>query len=573
MQRLLPASIRGRLLALLLLALLPVAVVVVANAIGAYQDALRDFEHRVELERDAAGARHAAVIEASRQLLGVLAITLPSDPAACSRLLGRLGPIESDRYQSVSVLDADGVVHCASRGDAIPDRLGDTPWFAELRSRREFTISGVTTMDHVAPTLLTAQPRVDGSGDFAGAVVAATPLQHFLGQPGNEGEDQPRLWLLGGDGTVRPLAPTTLNLALDDEQRDQVQAGHTIHLTSEAGSLLLAPARLGRDLILLVGQPATEALSNARLEGWKRIAELTALFSLCLAAVAIGARCTIMQPLQQLRAALIRWRESGGNLTEDDLAGLPVEVRDVADTFRRATESLATHEAELRHTLEQRDLLLAEIHHRVKNNLQVVSSLLNLQSQRIREPGARKEFEAARDRVRALATLHRHLYAHHDHETIDLRAFLEELTDQLFQAMGERPDERVSLRIAAPALRISSDQAVPLALVITEAVSNALKFAFPNGRRGTLSVTLTTADDKARLCIRDDGIGVPPAEMTQKRGLGGQLVRGLARQLGGTLSVESDAGTTVRLDFPLRAPVMRPATLKPSGIAAGTVPA
>ena len=199
---------------------------------------------------------------------------------------------------------------------------------------------------------------------------------------------------------------------------------------------------------------------------------------------------------------------------------------------------------------------MQEIHHRVKNNLQIVASLLNLQASRIRQPEAKAEFQSARDRVRALATLHRHLYAHGEVHTIDMREFLIELCGQLFQAMGEKAGERLRLEIEAPELKMSSDQAVPLALIVTEAVSNAVKYAFPGGRRGAISVHLTAGPDHAELEIHDDGVGIPAGrfetEAGTRDGIGIQLIRGFARQLGATLQVEEGDGTRYKVSMPLR---------------------
>ncbi len=199
---------------------------------------------------------------------------------------------------------------------------------------------------------------------------------------------------------------------------------------------------------------------------------------------------------------------------------------------------------------------MQEIHHRVKNNLQVVASLLNLQASRIRLPEARAEFQSARDRVRTLATLHRHLYAHGELHTINMREFLTELCSQLFQAMGEKAGERLRLDIEAPELKMSSDQAVPLALIVTEAVSNALKYAFPSGRRGSISVCLKADCSHAELEIFDDGVGIPAGrvetEAGTRDGIGIQLIRGFARQLGATLQVEEGHGTRYKVHLPLQ---------------------
>lgn len=199
---------------------------------------------------------------------------------------------------------------------------------------------------------------------------------------------------------------------------------------------------------------------------------------------------------------------------------------------------------------------MQEIHHRVKNNLQIIASLLNLQANRIRQPQARAEFQSARDRVRALATLHRHLYAHEELHTINMRLFLTELCGQLFQAMGETEGKRIALSIEAPEVQVSSDQAVPLALIVTEAVSNAVKYAFPHGRRGHVWVHLAAEGDAATLEVRDDGVGIAAGreetEAGTRDGLGLTLIRGFARQLGATLTVEEGRGTRYVVRLPLR---------------------
>ena len=274
-----------------------------------------------------------------------------------------------------------------------------------------------------------------------------------------------------------------------------------------------------------------------------------------LAIAAFGAGQMVVAPLARLGRALARWR-AGGEFDPGAVATMPREMRELAAALGEATAAIAEREQQLRVAGDQQELLIQEIHHRVKNNLQIVASLLNLQANRIRQPSARAEFQSARDRVRALATLHRHLYAQSELHAINMKSFLEELCGQLFQAMGEQRGRRITLDIAAPALRLSSDQAVPLALIVTEAVSNALKYAFPDGRSGHVSVRLTAGTDTAELVIQDDGVGIPAGfaetETGPRDGLGLQLIRGFARQLGATFEVSEDKGTQYVVRMPLR---------------------
>lgn len=275
--------------------------------------------------------------------------------------------------------------------------------------------------------------------------------------------------------------------------------------------------------------------------------------------VAAGIVVLVSRPLIRLNRRVGRWRSGDPFDTDRDRAedaGLSRDLRRLAVAFRRATILLRRQQTRLANAVDQQELLMQEIHHRVKNNLQIIASLLNLQASRIRLPEARAEFQSARDRVRALATLHRHLYAHGEVHTIDMREFLIELCGQLFQAMGEKAGERLRLEIDAPELKMSSDQAVPLALIVTEAVSNAVKYAFPGGRRGAISVHLMADGDHAELEIRDDGVGIPAGrvetEAGTRDGIGIQLIRGFAKQLGATLEVAEGNGTRYKVSMPLR---------------------
>ena len=277
-----------------------------------------------------------------------------------------------------------------------------------------------------------------------------------------------------------------------------------------------------------------------------------------MVSMAVAAAAVVSGPLASLPEAVSRWRRDTHFHRRPDCQAPPStrELRHLAVSFQRATLMLHRQQSRLAAAIDQQELLMQEIHHRVKNNLQVVASLLNLQASRIRLPEARAEFQSARDRVRTLATLHRHLYAHGELHTINMREFLIELCSQLFQAMGEKAGERLRLEIEAPELKMSSDQAVPLALIVTEAVSNAVKYAFPGGRRGSISVYLKADQDHAELEIFDDGVGIPAGrvetESGPRDGIGIQLIRGFARQLGATLKVEEGDGTRYKVRLPLQ---------------------
>jgi predicted ATPase/two-component sensor histidine kinase len=214
--------------------------------------------------------------------------------------------------------------------------------------------------------------------------------------------------------------------------------------------------------------------------------------------------------------------------------------------------SAAKLEAErLQASLDDREALLKEVHHRVKNNLQLISSLLNLQATRTADPVAVELFADSRNRVRSMALVHENLYRASSFSSISMSDHVETLCRRLVSAymMG---DSRVTLEVRVSDASLSVDRAVSCGLIINELVSNALKHAFPGGRSGTLQVALhAPAPEWLVLEVRDDGVGLP-ADLAIEDGdtLGLQLVHDLSNQLDGRLSVERQHGTAFAISFP-----------------------
>jgi PAS domain S-box-containing protein len=210
-------------------------------------------------------------------------------------------------------------------------------------------------------------------------------------------------------------------------------------------------------------------------------------------------------------------------------------------------------EARLRDSLQEKDTLLREIHHRVKNNLAVISSLLYLQATRTDDQDVRNVLHDSQRRVRSMALVHETLYQSESLAAVDFDRYADELCRQVL-ASHVHPDQKVVVESRLPPLRMPVDTAVPCALILNELLTNALKHAFPSGRTGTITLEadLTSCPEALGLCVRDDGIGsVVPEGAPQSLGL--LLVQSLARQLDGTFSVETSAhGTTACLRIPRR---------------------
>jgi len=212
-------------------------------------------------------------------------------------------------------------------------------------------------------------------------------------------------------------------------------------------------------------------------------------------------------------------------------------------------------EERIKASLREKEVLLREIHHRVKNNLQIISSLLHLQSKQIEHEAARALFDESQSRIRSMALIHERLYQSDDLAQVDFAAYLDGLTEHLFRTYNVRRDA-ISCALEADGGSLSVDRAIPCGLIVNELVANALKHAFPDGRSGTIRVRYAEDDGQARLEVADDGVGAPNGFESEASGsLGLRLVRGLVQQLDGTLAIDHDDGLRFTITFPLTQPV------------------
>lgn len=205
-------------------------------------------------------------------------------------------------------------------------------------------------------------------------------------------------------------------------------------------------------------------------------------------------------------------------------------------------------EEELKASLKEKEVLMKEIHHRAKNNLTIISSLLNLQSRHINDKEALGVFKESQNRARSMALIHEKLYKSDDLRKIDFGEYIRSLTIELFHSY--RTSSGIKLNMDIDDINLDINTAVPLALIVNEIVTNSLKYAFPDKKTGNVSVRFVKNVDEMQLIVEDNGIGFPSdLDFRNTNSLGMQLVNSLTEQIKGHIKLEREEGTKFIIDF------------------------
>lgn len=225
-----------------------------------------------------------------------------------------------------------------------------------------------------------------------------------------------------------------------------------------------------------------------------------------------------------------------------NLRGFSKVVRDITDRKQAAEQIKAS--------LREKEVLLKEIHHRIKNNLQIISSLLNLQSGYSEDSKIIEILKAGENRVVSMALIHEHLYQSKHMAKIDFAEYIQNLTDNLFSSY-DIDSHVINLRLNIDNIHLGIDAAIPCALIINELVSNSLKYAFPLGKSGKICIDFHSGnDEQLTLTVSDDGIGFPPnLELRTTESVGWQIVNALTSQLEGSVELNRNIGTEFKIKF------------------------
>jgi Signal transduction histidine kinase len=241
---------------------------------------------------------------------------------------------------------------------------------------------------------------------------------------------------------------------------------------------------------------------------------------------------------------LIGLANKEGGYGHDDLE----QVETLAVAF---VEALYNKKAEekIEESLKEKEMLLKEIHHRVKNNLSVISSLLNLQSGYIKDKEDLELFRESQTRAKSMALIHERLYQSEDLKRIDFSDYIKTLASDLFRTYAVDPT-RINLKMDLEIILLDINTSIPLGLILNELVSNAMKYAFPDDEKGEINIKLKSKDDQYTLTVSDSGVGLPDElDFDKIDSLGLQLVNSLTNQIDGTVELDMTHGTKFTITF------------------------
>ena len=529
------------------LALLPIFILslIQTQADFRQQADRRRADLQLAAERSAASAK--AQLDGAQVLLRALS---PDSlgPYCAPRLAALVDQLEG--YEGLYRLSPTGQAVCASsdipgRTPTLSDVRGQR-WFQRLRDGERLIVTRAPRAAEAPPALIVAIRSERPRGTFDGAMAAVIPLASL--QPDTTDRALPsgsEAALTDVDGAV-VVASAPAAFTLSDASG---LAGWVKRAQNEGSAVFQArdaegrrrdyagAALAGGDLYALLSAPSPGLLSWARLNPIGTLLLPLAAWLTAFAAVMLLSERIFIRWLDYLERIAAIYAKGRFSVRPLQAMNAPSEIRVMARTLDEMAEAITLRDRSLTEALEEKDALMREIHHRVKNNLQIISSLLSMQQRALTDAPAKAALGDTRQRISALALIYRTLYQSDDIRHADAREFLTELVGQLVASEAGRGPMVVS-SVEADSLYVDPDKLAPLALWLVEAISNAQKHAFA-GRGGELKVRFRVQGDTSVLEVEDDG---PGAASAAQAGVGRTLMSAFAKQLRGEAELKPAPG-------------------------------
>jgi two-component sensor histidine kinase len=507
-----------------------------------------DIERETQRRREmmtlvAEEAAHRAdyVLASAPSLLDVIDALAPADICSSRRLSEVIASLP--QFNALGVVDAEGRTVCTTVAGGEGASAFDREWFQELRNTGVQFVQSTAYFGPVSQTwiLASAKRRTNPDGTFAGAIVIGVPVSSLAySLDRTDLPEGSEIALVDRTGHVFASAhwngqlPPDAIAKLDSNTRRFFTTRTDIGEERDMAIVPLAPA----PFFAMLTAPKLPPIAFENVSAFSNFALPLLAWVLALATAWLATDRLVLRWLDYLRR--IAGLYASGKLSVQPLRAkqaAPGEINVLADTMEEMAVRIRDRTSGLETAIMARDAAMKEIHHRVKNNLQIINSLLSLQSRKVQDPAALAVLDDARARINALSLIHRSLYEHNDIRSVDVKDFFGELTTQLDQALGAE-DQKIRIESSIDEDTIDADIAVPLALFTAEAVTNAVKHAFPAGRPtrgGRVLVSYRVGEIETALTVEDDGIGGAEAEAAAGTGIGGMLMSAFARQVHGEL--------------------------------------
>ncbi|GGE12919.1 histidine kinase [Polymorphobacter glacialis] len=475
---------------------------------------------------------------------------------ACIDVL-RQASATSDALANLSRYDAQGRMVCAASGPATAYAIADRDWWARVARHRTALVSDATWgMWSLRRVMTMTVPLFAADGRFDGSMAASVDLA-WLGEQLRirVGDSRTGVAIVSDSGQVLMASKTLPSF-------DVTTVSGEVNRVRDAGgtawSYTVVPlVAAGTDQNGLYVVYADAEPERFGLPWWQTLIDFVLpVLAILMASIAIwvGAEWLVLCWLRDLQRLAMQY--AGGDYLRRSVNFIeaPSEIRSVAAALYRMSGAVSERDRTLREALAKQRVLAREVHHRVKNNFQVVMSLLSLQSSRLADGTARNAIDHARRRISALALVHRQLYESGELTTVSSRMLLGALCEQ-FTPKAYVGDAAVELHCDIDDVPLNIDTAVPLTLWLVETVSNALHHGFPPPATGRVDLVMRSDGEQAVLTVSDNGVGLDSGGFGPAAG-GGQglrLIRALASQLRGTSRVggRETGGTEARLEFPI----------------------
>jgi two-component sensor histidine kinase len=563
-------SLRAKLLAATSIALLPVLALAGWRTYEDVRAAQGRRADAVAAAAELAVSRHRELIEGSHRLLlaacATDAVRKSAEPTAtqadideCDAYLAGLVKKFPAEYSAAIVTDANGVGRCASAPAAIGTSFKDRDVFNLVRDTMGFAIGAYTASRATSQTIIPMAVPIVADGRFRGMCALGISLRAFSELVRSAGTNEATSVILvdRGGTMIGGSAEMASSLPVAKRFAAAVAAGELVFTDyGQDGSLRefhVQPLVSGATFAV-TALPLTATFATLVADWGLLVLTLVAL-SVALLAVWIGTDRWCLRPLGYIREFAARVARGEDVKLAPPRPWTP-EMMAIANAVQQMAKAIANRESDLNAGLEQRDHMLREIHHRVKNNLQMISSLLNLQAGEIRSPRIRRLFGDAQNRVLTLSILHRHLYERSSWSLVDFQQFISDLVRQV--SVARHGADRVAPRfqIRAPIMAVGPDTAIPIGLIVTEAVGSAMSHDFSGVAAPEVRIEAKESEGKeVELVIEDNGVDTNRGSLGShgQSGFGLTLVHGLAMQLGGKAVVRprEGGGTRVVVTFPM----------------------